>query len=72
MFDLDRRNKELSIRAIVSEWDGDRDIQVENVAAPRYEHTRVKIITDVGEEFVVSAWDMIRAIKACAGIGNDD
>ena len=72
MFDLDGRDKALNIRAIISEWDGEKAIIVENVPGRALEHTRVKIITDVGEEFIVSAWDMLRAIKACAGIVNDD
>ena len=72
MFDLDGRDKAINIRAIVSEWDGEKAIIVENVPGRALEHTRVKIITDVGEEFIVSAWDMLRAIKACSGIGSEE
>lgn len=72
MIDLEGKNKALHIMAMVTEWNGDREIRIENVAAPRYEHQRVKIVTDVGEAFEVSAWDMIRAIRACAGISVDD
>ena len=72
MFDVEDKNKALRIYAVVTEWNGNREIQIENVAAPRYEHQRVKIVTDAGETFEVSAWDMIRAIRACAGINVDD
>lgn len=72
MYDFEDGNKALRITAVVTEWNGDREIQVEKVAAPAYEHSRVKIVTDVGEAFEVSAWDMIRAIKACAGLSYDD
>ena len=72
MFDLDGIDKALNIRAIISEWDGEKAIIVENVPGRALEHTRVKIITDVGEEFIVSAWDMLRAIRACSCIVNED
>ena len=72
MIDLNHENKAIRITAVVTEWGGEREIKIENVAGPFYDHKRVKIITDVGEEFVVSAWDMQRAIHACSGISNDD
>lgn len=72
MIDLEHKDKAVRITAVVTEWEGEREIKIENVAGLFYDHNRVKIITDVGEEFVVSAWDMLRAIKACAGIVNDD
>lgn len=72
MIDLEHKDKAVRITAVVTEREGEREIKIENVAGLFYDPNSVKIITDVGEEFVVSAWDMLRAIKACAGIVNDD
>ena len=72
MFDVEDKNKALRITAVVTEWNGNREIEIESVDAPLYEHKRIRIVTDVGEVFEVSAWDMIRAIKACAGVSYSD
>lgn len=72
MIDLEHKDKAVRITAVVTEREGKREIKIENVAGLFYDPNSVKIITDVGESFEVSAWDMIRAIKACAGFNSDD
>lgn len=72
MYHMEDQNKALQISAVITEWEGNKEVKIENVPAPVYEHQRVKITTDVGETIVVSAWDVIRAVKACAGFSSDD